>query len=249
MRTLLTAGQVPQLFSEVQVKGDDRPGVLRGLCGLNDQLSRCLRKSCENPAAVKPPDAASENCLPVEIAGFQLSSRFIRAIVENYRRPHSISTVAVDGSDIWARRRHCARTFGRPVSPPWPDSFGDQIADGIFDYRSNNPRSKAEAIGEVGGHIEFPSADVNLASIRLAEGNDFRIKSVNQRAEAHNVHPCGIANIKRRSSLLSFRTANSKSRIESTPVSLDLRYVPPLGIWLDPAPPKLRMKIAPSSMR
>jgi len=103
-----------------------------------------------------------------------------------------------------------------------PDSFRDQIADGIFDYRSDNPRSKAEAIGEVGGHIKFPSADVNLASIRLAEGNDPRIKPVHQRAEAHNVHPCGIANIK-----TVVRCHHSEPQIPkagSTPLSLDLHY-------------------------
>ena len=68
-----------------------------------------------------------------------------------------------------------------------PHALGDQVADGIIHHRRGDAGLQAEAIGQVGGDVEFAAADVDLALGRLAEGDDARVEPVDQGAEGHKV--------------------------------------------------------------
>ncbi len=69
------------------------------------------------------------------------------------------------------------------------DAFGDQVADGIIHHGGRHPGVQAEAVGQVGGAVELPAADVDLALGRLAEGDDPRVEAMDQRAERDEVQP------------------------------------------------------------
>ena len=75
------------------------------------------------------------------------------------------------------------------------DALGNQVADGIIHHRAGHAGVQAEAVGEVGGDVEFAAADVNVAARRFAERNDARIKAVDQRAQGQEVQRAGFADV------------------------------------------------------
>ena len=68
-----------------------------------------------------------------------------------------------------------------------PHALGDQVADGVVHHRRGDAGLQAEAVGQVGGHVELAAADVDLALGGLAEGDDARVQAMDQRAQRHQV--------------------------------------------------------------
>ena len=145
------------------------------------------RQGGEDAAAVEPAHAAGEDRLPVEVAGLQPGRRLVGAVVENHRRPHAVAPVAVDGGDV--RPGHAVV---REVLVERPDAHGPhplrhQIADRVIDHGRRDAGLQAKAIGQVGGHVEFAAADVNLALRRLAKRHDSRVETVDQGPQGYQV--------------------------------------------------------------
>ena len=68
-----------------------------------------------------------------------------------------------------------------------PHALGDQVADGVIHHGGGDAGLQAEAVGQVGGDVEFAAADVDLALGGLAEGDDARVEPMDQGAEGHEV--------------------------------------------------------------
>ncbi len=52
------------------------------------------------------------------------------------------------------------------------DAFVDHRADRVVHHRGSDAGFQAEAVGQVGRHVEFAAADVDIAVCRLAERDD-----------------------------------------------------------------------------
>ena len=66
----------------------------------DDDFRRRGRKRGKNSAAMEPADAAREDRLPIEVTLFEQTGGFVGAVVENDRRPHALSAVAIHGGDV-----------------------------------------------------------------------------------------------------------------------------------------------------
>jgi hypothetical protein len=62
-------------------------------------------------------------------------------------------------------------------------SLGNQLADRIIDHRGGDTGGQAEAVRQVRGAVEFAAADMDLALGGLAEGDDARVETMDQRAQ------------------------------------------------------------------
>ena len=83
------------------------------------------------------------------------------------------------------------------------NSLGNQIADRIVDHRSRDSCPEAEAIGEIGGAIEFAAAHVHGKRLGLVEGHHAGIEPVNQGAKREKVQGSVRRNRERGGLLLS----------------------------------------------
>ena len=72
---LQAAGNLPELFAEIQVERNHRAGGLGRLHALDDDLGRRRRQGREDAAAVEPAHAAGEDRLPVEVARLEPGRR------------------------------------------------------------------------------------------------------------------------------------------------------------------------------
>ena len=68
-----------------------------------------------------------------------------------------------------------------------PHPLGDEVADGVIHHRGGDAGLEAETVGQVGGDVELAAADMDFALAGLAEGDDARVKAVDQRAQGHQV--------------------------------------------------------------
>src|SRR5258706_10362332 len=96
------AGNVPELLPEVQVERDHRARLLGGLHTLDNQLCGGFRQRCEDSATMEPADAAGEDRVPVEVAGFEAGGSLVAPILKDLRRPDTLAAIAVDRRDIGA---------------------------------------------------------------------------------------------------------------------------------------------------
>ena len=71
--------------------------------------------------------------------------------------------------------------------PHRPDAFRDQIANGIIHHRARDAGVEPEAVGEIGGNVEFAATDVDVAVRRLAERDDAGVKPVDESAEGQEI--------------------------------------------------------------
>ena len=186
-RLRLPAPDVPELLAEVQIERRDRARRLRRLHAFDDQFARGFGQRGEDAAAVEPAHACAEDFLPVEIARLEQAAGFVAAVVEHHRRAHAVAAVAVDRGHVRAAHAVVLEPFVERFHAHRPDALGDQVADGIIHHGGGDAGVQAEAIGEVGGAVEFAAADVDLALGGLAERDDAGIEAMDQRAEGQKV--------------------------------------------------------------
>ncbi len=187
LRAVQATEYLPQLLAEVEIERDHGAGRLGRLHGFDDQIGRGRRQRGEDAAAVKPAQAAGHDLLPVEVARLQARRRLVRTVIEHHRRAHALAAIAVDGGDVRAGNTVVGEPLEEGAHAHGADALRDQIADGVVDHRRGHAGLQAEAVGQVGGHVELAAADVDLAFGGLAEGDDPRVQSVHHRAKGQEI--------------------------------------------------------------
>ena len=182
----------PQLGAVIEVERGDGTGRLGGLHSLDDQRGRGLGKRREDAAGMKPADAAAEDSGPVEIARFEQGAGFVRTVVEDDRRAHSVAAVAVNRGDIgpanavvlepFVERRHAR--FAHPAL--------HDFADRVVDHGRRDAGLQSEAVREAGGHVVFAAGDVNLERPRFPERNHAGVEPVHECAQGQEIELAGI---------------------------------------------------------
>ena len=193
-RAILAARYLPELLPEIQIEGDNGAGCLGGLHALDDQLRGRFRECREDSTAVKPPHAAREDGVPIEIAGLQQRSGFVGAVVENHRCAHTVALVAIDGRDIRARDAVVLEALIERPHAHGFDPLSHQIADRVTNHRRSDACLQTKAVRQVGRDVELAAADVNLALGRLAKRNDARVQTVDQCAQRQEVQRALVPN-------------------------------------------------------
>ena len=136
---------------------------------------------------MEPADATGENGLPIKVARLEQGAGFVAAVVEHHGRAHALAAVAIDSGHVGAVNAIMLEVLVEGLDPHGPHAFGDQVADGIIHHRRGDAGLQAEAVRQVGRHVKLAAADMDLALGGLAEGDDARIKAMDQRAEGHKV--------------------------------------------------------------
>src|ERR1039458_6234701 len=85
------AGDAPEFLAVIEVKGHHGAGGFSGLHGFDDDLGGGFREGGEDAAGVEPADAAGEDLLPIEIAGFEAGGGFVGKIVEDHGGGHAVT--------------------------------------------------------------------------------------------------------------------------------------------------------------
>jgi len=75
------------------------------------------------------------------------------------------------------------------------DALGHQIADRVIHHRRRDAGIEAKAVRQVGRHIKFAAAHVNLAMCRLAERNNAGVQTMDQRAQRQKVQRALVTNL------------------------------------------------------
>ncbi len=182
----------PEFRAIVEVERGDGAGGLGGLHSLDDQRSGGLGERREDAAGMKPAHAAVENPRPVEVAGLEQGTGFIRAVVEDDRRPHSVAAIAVDGGDIGPAHAVVLEPFVERSHAGFAHAGLHELSDGIVDHSRRDARLHSEAVREVGGHVVFAAGDVNVDRSCLAERNHARVEPMHERAQREEVELTGI---------------------------------------------------------
>ncbi len=144
---------------------------------------------------MEPAHAVGKDGLPVEVARLELGAGFVAAVVEDNGRAHALAAVAINGGHVWAVDAVVFEVLIERLDAHRPDAFGNQLADGIIHHRRGDAGLHAEAVGEFGGDVELPAADVDLALSRLAERDDARIKPMDQSAEGQEVQRASLKDV------------------------------------------------------
>ncbi len=136
---------------------------------------------------MKPPHAAGEDLLPVEVAGLELRGRLVRTVVEDDRRAHAVTAIAVHRGDVGAGHAVVGKALEERLDAHRSDPLTHQIADRVVDHRGRDGGLEAKAIGEVRRYVELATADVDLTLGRLAERDVPRVEPVNDRAQGQKI--------------------------------------------------------------
>ena len=94
-----------------------------------------------------------------------------------------MAAVAVDCGNVRPAHPVVLEAFIEWLDTHRPHSLGNQFADRIVHHRRRYSGPQAEAVRQIGGDVKLTAADMNLTFGRFAEGNDSRIKAVDQGAE------------------------------------------------------------------
>ena len=192
---LLPAGDAPELGPIVEVERNNcarRPGRLRRF---NRQFGCRWRERGKDAAAVEPAHAALKELLPIEIAGFELRGRLVATVVKHYRRADAMPSVAINRRHVWAPNAVVLESLVERFDADGSHTFGDQLTDRIIHERRGDAGAKTETIREVGSHVEFAAADVDLAFGGFAKWDDSRVEPMDQGAERQKVQRPGSRNI------------------------------------------------------
>ncbi len=136
---------------------------------------------------MEPADAAGEDGLPVEVARLEQGAGFVAAVVEDDGGAHALAAVAIDGGHVGAVDAVVLEALVEGFDAHGPHALGDQVADGVIHHGGGDAGLQAEAVGEVGGDVEFAAADVDLAFRGLAEGDDAGVETMDQGAEGQEI--------------------------------------------------------------
>src|SRR5204863_3616347 len=130
--------------------------------------------------AVKPTDTSGKDVLPIEIPRRQLRRRLITTIVKNNRGANPLPPVAVNGGHIRALHPIMLEVLVKRLHTHGPDSLCNEIANGVIRHRGHDSGPQPEAIGEVGGDVEFTTTNVDVATVSLTKGDNSRVKPMHQ---------------------------------------------------------------------
>ena len=119
--------------------------------------------------------------------GLSMRARLVAAVVEHHRRAHALAPVAINRRHVRAADAVVLEPLVKRFHAHRPHALGDQVADGIIHHGGGDAGVQAEAIGEVGGAVEFAAADVDVALGGLAERDDAGIETMDQGAEGQEV--------------------------------------------------------------
>ena len=186
-----STADLPELSAVVEVEGGDGASGFGGLHGFDDEFRGGGGKSSEDSAAMEPADAAGEDFLPVEVAGLEKACGFVAAVVEHDGSANAVSLVAVDGGHVGSANAVVAEAFVEGFDAHRADAFVDEFADGVVDHGGGDAGFELEAVGEIGGAVEFTAADVDGALAGFAEGDDARVEAVDEGTEGEEVEGTG----------------------------------------------------------
>src|SRR5262249_34832576 len=157
------AGDVPELRAVIEVERNHRARRFGCMHGLDHQLSCRWVERGEDAAAVEPTHAPGKNLLPLEIARFELRRRLVATVVKHHRSGDAMSTVTINSCHVRAADAVVLESLVERLDAHGSDAFGDQLTERIIDQCRGDAGAKSETISEVGSHVEFATADVNLA--------------------------------------------------------------------------------------
>jgi len=86
-------------------------------------------------------------------------------------------------NSFWALNSVVLEVFVERGHSHGPDPFGDQITNRIIHHCRSYCRAHAKAVGQIGRHVKFSAADVDIAVARFAKRHNPGIKPMNQRAQ------------------------------------------------------------------
>src|SRR5947207_5605259 len=144
---------------------------------------------------MEPADAAREDGLPVEVARFEPRRSLVASVVEHHGRTHTLAAVAVDGGHVRSADAVVLETF---VERPYTHrlyTLGDEVANRIANHCARDAGLETEAVGQVGGDVEFAAADVNLAFGCFAEWDHSRVQPMHQGAKRDQIEPAPFRDI------------------------------------------------------
>jgi hypothetical protein len=136
---------------------------------------------------MEPAHPTREERVPVEIPRGEARGGFVAAVVENHGRSDTEAPIAEDRCHVGAGDAVVDEALVDGANTSGPDAFGDEVADGVVHHGRDDCGVHAEAVRQVGGHVELAAADVDAALGRFAEGDDARIEPVHQRAQGDQV--------------------------------------------------------------
>ena len=162
---------------------------------LDDQLAGGFRERGKNAAAVEPANARAENFVPVEIARLELGGGFMAAVVEDHRRPHALAAILIYRGHVGAAHAVVRKALIERLHAHGAHAFGNEVANGIIHHGAGQTGVQPEAVREIGGHVEFAAADMNVAVGGFAKRRDARIQPVHQRAQGKQVEGAHRLNV------------------------------------------------------
>src|SRR5262245_15756414 len=136
---------------------------------------------------MEPAAAAAHDRFPVEVAGLELGSGFVGAIIKDDGSADAMTLVAIDRRHVWSGDAVVLEALVKRPDAHGTDALGNQIADRIIDHRGCDARFLPKAIGEVRGDIELAAADVNLTLSGLAERNNARVEAIDEGSEGEEI--------------------------------------------------------------
>src|SRR5262245_11746283 len=118
---------------------------------------------------MKPAHSSREYFRPVEVAGLEESAGLVGAVVEDYRRSHTLAAIAVDRGDVGAAHAVVLKPFEKRSDARFADPRLHQFTDSVVDHRGRNAGAQAETVGQVGRDVVFAAGDVNLHAAGFAK--------------------------------------------------------------------------------
>ena len=196
LRAGRAAGNIPEFLAVIKVERNHCTGGLRCLHSLNHYFRGGRRERRKNPAAVEPSHTPAKNGVPIEISRLEASGSFVRAVVKDDRRAHTKAAIAIYRRHVRAGDAVVGEVLVERPNSHRPDSFGDQIPDGIIHHRGDDAGLQTETVRHIRGYIKLAAADMNLALSSLAKGDAPRIQTVYESAERQEVQRAVLAYLK-----------------------------------------------------
>ena len=122
-----------------------------------------------------------------KVAGLDYGAGFVRAVVEDHRRAHAKTAIAVDGRHVGAIDAVVLEILVEGGNPHQAHPFSDQVTDRILHHRRDNTCLQTEAVRQIGSHVVLTAAGMHFPLGCLAEGNIARIDTVVQRTKRNQV--------------------------------------------------------------